>query len=78
MIFHKGGITIGLLLLGIGISSACTPSLTTVSGYRAPQGQLCSGDLILSDDFNNFDMNLWQHEISLGGGGVSTLTKSYS
>lgn len=49
----------------------CRPTITTVSGRFAPSGQLCSGQLILNEEFNNFAKDFWQHEITLGGGGVS-------
>lgn len=47
-------------------------SLTTASGTKAPNGPYNSGDLIFSDDFNDLDLKMWQHEITAGGGGVST------
>ncbi|XP_063379340.1 beta-1,3-glucan-binding protein-like [Cydia fagiglandana] len=50
------------------LSRACTPSVTTVSGSHAP-ATVCSGDLIFSDEFNEFDLEKWQHENTLGGGG---------
>lgn len=53
------------------INGDCVPSITTVSGSQAPTGQICSGQLILNEDFNTFNKTLWEHEITLGGGGVS-------
>lgn len=53
------------------IAPMCTPSVTTVSGSHAPGGQICSQQLILNENFNTFDMNLWRHEITMNGGGVS-------
>lgn len=53
------------------IAPMCAPSVTTVSGSHAPGGQICSQQLILNEDFNTFDMNLWRHEITMNGGGVS-------
>lgn len=57
------------------VSGNCIPSKTTASGYAAPQGQLCSGQLIFNDDFNQFNKSVWQHEITLAGGGVSVVCK---
>lgn len=58
----------------IRVESQCAPTVTTVSGKNAPMGKLCSGQLILDENFNNFDNSLWEHEITLGGGGVSIQT----
>ncbi|XP_049865948.1 beta-1,3-glucan-binding protein-like isoform X2 [Pectinophora gossypiella] len=49
-------------------SLACMVSETTVSGTHAP-ATFCSGDLIFSDDFQEFDLEKWQHENTLAGGG---------
>ncbi|XP_037961545.2 beta-1,3-glucan-binding protein [Plutella xylostella] len=46
----------------------CTPSVTTVSGTHAPV-TVCSGALIFADDFEEFDLEKWQHENTLSGGG---------
>jgi hypothetical protein len=34
-------------------------------------GTLCSGQLIFDENFNKLDLNLWRHETTLSGGGVS-------
>lgn len=47
-----------------------TPSITTVLGSHAPTGEICSGDLIFEDEFDEFDLSKWYHEITIGGGGV--------
>ncbi|XP_045463336.1 beta-1,3-glucan-binding protein-like [Harmonia axyridis] len=47
----------------------CPESLTTVSGTSAPKGRICSGDLIFQDNFETFNLDVWQHEQTLGGGG---------
>ncbi|XP_018563526.1 beta-1,3-glucan-binding protein-like [Anoplophora glabripennis] len=53
-----------------GSSSDCSaPSVTTVSGTHAPQGKICPGDLIFQDNFDDFKLPVWQHELTLGGGG---------
>jgi hypothetical protein len=49
--------------------SQCTSSPTTISGSHAPAGQICSGDLIFEDNFDEFDLKKWQHESTLAGGG---------
>ncbi|XP_022117149.2 beta-1,3-glucan-binding protein [Pieris rapae] len=49
-------------------ASTCRPSITTVSGSHAPQ-TVCSGDMIFADDFVEFDLEKWQHENTLSGGG---------
>lgn len=49
----------------------CTPSITKVSAGDYSLGQLCSGQLVLNEEFDTFDTGLWEHEITLGGGGVS-------
>jgi hypothetical protein len=64
------------LLLGVFHqcrSQCATPSPTTASGTHAPTGQICSGDLIFEDEFDELDMQKWNHESTLGGGGVSTV-----
>nr|QFS20852.1 beta-1,3-glucanase [Antheraea pernyi] len=61
-----------LLLVGvlsvISVTKACTPSITTVSGTHAPV-TVCSGALIFADDFEEFDLEKWQHENTFAGGG---------
>lgn len=51
--------------------ASCTPSITRVSAGDVPLGQLCSGQIVLNEEFNSLDTSLWEHEITLGGGGVS-------
>lgn len=48
----------------------CKPSVTTVSGPYAPHGRICSGQVLLSEDFNEFDRSIWKNEVAMGGGGV--------
>lgn len=48
----------------------CIRSITSVSGTYAPTDIICSGDLIFEENFNDFNFNIWQHENTLGGGGV--------
>ncbi|CAG9560383.1 unnamed protein product [Danaus chrysippus] len=49
-------------------AQACVPSVTTVSGTHAPV-TVCSGAMIFADDFEEFDLEKWQHENTLAGGG---------
>lgn len=60
-----------LLSVLASIDANCSPSITTVSGSEAPSGQICSGQLILNEEFNYFNPNLWKHDRTLSGGGVS-------
>lgn len=55
--------------LAASLAQQCTPSATTVSGTRAPGGQICSGQLIFEDNFDTLDQGKWRHEVSLSGGG---------
>lgn len=47
-------------------------SPTTSSGSAAPHGPFCSGDLIFEDNFDTFNHEVWHHENTLAGSGVST------
>lgn len=51
-------------------SEECLPSVTTVSGTHASR-TVCSGELIFADEFEEFDLEKWQHENTLSGSGVS-------
>lgn len=51
----------------------CPNSITTVSGSAVKLGEICQGQLLFEDDFNDLDENVWQHEITVGGGGVSLI-----
>lgn len=64
-------VVVGALVVA-SFGEACTPSVTTVSGTHAPS-VVCSGQLIFTDDFNSLDVEKWQHENTLAGGGVSML-----
>lgn len=74
-----GKLLVPLIALSLGLirggNAACTgaASVTTVAGALAPQGELCAGDLLFEDTFDYLDLKKWQHELTLGGGGVSTL-----
>lgn len=51
----------------------CEYTPTVVKGSKAPRGPICKGQLLLDEQFRDFDRDLWQHEITLSGGGVSVL-----
>lgn len=70
-------LTTFLFIVVVRIDAQCVRSATTVSGKNAPSGDLCSGQLILNENFDEFDRDLWEHEITLGGGGVSIYTLPY-
>lgn len=40
----------------------CQPTITTVEGPIAPNGPLCSGQLIFDEQFDELDTNVWKHE----------------
>lgn len=50
------------------LSSACTPTVTTVSRTHAPD-TICSGDLIFEENFDTLNLSKWRHEITMAGGG---------
>lgn len=52
-------------------AGGCQTSITRVSGRNVPVNRLCAGQLLLNEEFNYLNKNLWEHEITLGGGGVS-------
>lgn len=54
------------------VNRDCVASQTVASGTHAPS-EICSGDIIFQDEFDSLDFKRWQHEQTLGGGGVSNL-----
>ncbi|XP_055603204.1 beta-1,3-glucan-binding protein-like [Uranotaenia lowii] len=44
-------------------------SVTTASGSLVKQQAFCPGDLIFEDNFDRLNLDAWQHEHTLGGGG---------
>lgn len=68
------------LLLAVGQaanvdrSERCDASSTVVSGTHAPS-EFCSGDIIFQEEFDSLDFKKWEHENTLGGGGVSIAHK---
>lgn len=54
------------------VENVCQRSITTVSGRYAPIARkLCSGQVIFEENFETFKEDLWQHDVNMGGGGVS-------
>jgi hypothetical protein len=66
-----------LLLCAVAVASPCDISITTASGTKAPS-QICSGALIFNEEFNTFDFQTWNHEITAAGGGVRIINTFYS
>lgn len=61
-----------IITVEIVTSNTCVEkSITTASGLHAPSGEYCRGQLIFEDNFDDFDLRKWQHEISLTGSAVS-------
>ncbi|CAG9838766.1 unnamed protein product [Diabrotica balteata] len=50
------------------VNSYCRRSVTTASGPFAPKN-ICSGDLIFEDNFDDLNLDKWKHEDTLAGGG---------
>lgn len=44
---------------------------TTASGTFAPRDPIHKGRLIFNENFDKFNLDVWKHELSVGGGGVS-------
>jgi hypothetical protein len=44
-------------------------SVTTASGERALKGPFKSGELIFEDNFREFNLDIWEHDATLAGGG---------
>lgn len=64
-------IVLCLVLFGLAqAQKECKPTDTIASGTHAPH-VICSGDLILNENFNVLNDALWKRESAMGGGGVS-------
>lgn len=48
---------------------ACEPSETQATGSSVAQTRWCAGDLVFEEPFDEFDLEKWEHEITLSGGG---------
>ncbi|KFB36215.1 AGAP002796-PA-like protein [Anopheles sinensis] len=44
-------------------------SVTTASGSLVKRSAFCPGELIFEDNFDRLDLEKWEHEHTLGGGG---------
>lgn len=59
-----------------GASTKCEKTVTTatLSGLKksSTEKKVCSGDLIFEETFDNFDLDVWQHDITLNGDRVSS------
>lgn len=55
----------------------CEPSVTTISGQYIFRGSVCKNQLLLNEEFNSFNQNLWEHEENINGGGVYKLEILY-
>lgn len=57
-----------------GASTKCEKTVTTasLSGFKKSSGdkKLCAGDLIFEDSFDNFDLDVWTHDMTFNGDGV--------
>ncbi|XP_058467033.1 beta-1,3-glucan-binding protein-like [Malaya genurostris] len=73
MLRYVAAVTAGLLLLNaVSVCwGQCDPSPTSASGWKAPEGPYCSGQLIFEDNFDSLDRSVWEHENTVGGGGNS-------
>jgi len=50
-------------------SVKCEKTITTASFRKAShETKLCSGDLIFENTFDTFDLDVWQHDITLSTG----------
>lgn len=59
-------IIVVVLCITVSLTDACTPTPTTVVGTHAPSN-FCSGDLIFQENFDTFDVNKWQHAVTMSG-----------
>lgn len=56
----------------------CVRSPTTASGSLIQRGRkFCSGELIFEDNFDFLDFEIWEHENTLAGGGVSNIVSLF-
>lgn len=57
------------------IEESLPKCVTTASGTFAPKEPIYKHKLIFNENFDKFNLDIWKHELSLGGGGVSLLIK---
>lgn len=65
-----------LIIVGLVQAKQLTGTITKVSGSHAPKN-FQAGDLIFEENFDTLDLSKWQHENTLGGGGVSNFRHRY-
>ncbi|XP_066259308.1 beta-1,3-glucan-binding protein-like [Euwallacea similis] len=59
-----------LILAAHAYADCDVASLTEASGtHYNPPAKLCPGDLIFEEQFDTLDLTIWQHEVTLAGGG---------
>lgn len=65
---------VSLVILQPRLTGAeCQRSITKTSGRFAPLARkLCSGQVIFEENFDAFNDKMWQHDVNMFGGGVST------
>ena len=60
-----------------GASTKCEKTVTTASlsasKKSSSEKKICSGDLIFEETFENFDLDVWQHDLTLNGDRVCVL-----
>lgn len=71
-LLYSAGFLVIIELIKISESAVpqCKGSITTASGFHAPKGKICTGDLIFYDNFEKLDLSKWEHESTMTGGGV--------
>lgn len=58
---------VALIVNLVVVDSACVKSITTVTMRLAPQGTICSGDLIFEDNFDDLNLKTWAHVVNDSG-----------
>lgn len=59
---------LSIAVLIISVNGQCLPTITTAGGPQAPS-QICAGQLIFEDTFDNLNTAKWKHDRTLAGGG---------
>lgn len=55
------------------IEESLPKCVTTASGTFAPKEPIQKHNLIFNENFDKFNLDIWKHDLSLGGGGVSII-----
>lgn len=61
-------LALSILSLAIAVNGQCNPTVTTAGGPQAPS-QICAGQLLFEDTFDNINTAKWKHDRTLAGGG---------